>query len=301
VSRGRIIISALRRSGSTIFWRCFRNATEALCFDEPFNPNLIRLPRPHEKNIDAEYLRLLNQDPMAFWNAFHPIYPVEELDPSLKPQTAEWLEWMCDGSAPIVLDTTRCWNKIDALADRMGSNTYLIHLHRAPAAFAASHLLPSDMTGSLLGKWNLFKRRRAFFHMDGGFNFWGIEDIVGNGDQSAFASRILQDTGLTDRFYSWTAHAKLLYFWKVAYSRVEEAGRSAFGDRFCSVSYEDFSRTPEKVLTEIQDCTGLSMEMGHLPNVRPSTSVFRAGDSRWYEAAEKVGLPTEREFLFRLP
>jgi hypothetical protein len=157
------------------------------------------------------------------------------------------------------------------------------------------------MTGSLLGKWNLFKRRRAFFHMDGGFNFWGIEDIVGNGDQSAFASRILQDTGLTDRFYSWTAHAKLLYFWKVAYSRVEEAGRSAFGDRFCSVSYEDFSRTPEKVLTEIQDCTGLSMEMGHLPNVRPSTSVFRAGDSRWYEAAETVGLPAKREFLFRLP
>lgn len=301
MSRKRIIISALRRSGSTIFWRCFRNATDALCFDEPFNPNLIRLPHPHEKNIDAEYLRLLNQDPTAFWDAFHPIYPVEELDPSLKPQTVEWFEWICDSPAPVVLDTTRCWNKIDALADRVESNTYLVHLHRAPASFAASHLLPSGINGSLLGKWDLFKRRRAFFDMDEGFNFWGIEDIVGNGSQSAFASRILRDTGLADRFYSWMAHAKLLYFWKVAYSKVEGAGQSTFGDRFLSVSYEEFSRAPEKVLGVIRDRTGLSLEMERLPDVIPSTSVFRAGDSRWYEAAEKVGLPAEREFLFRLP
>jgi hypothetical protein len=183
----------------------------------------------------------------------------------------------------------------------MGSNTYLIHLHRAPAAFVASHLLPSDMNGSLLGKWDLFRRRRRFFDMDGGFNFWGIEDIVGHGARSAFASRILQDAGLANRFYSWTAHTKLLYFWKMAYSRVEEAGQSAFGDRFLSVSYEDFSRAPKKVLGKIQDRTGLSVEMDHLPDVRPSTSVFRADDSRWYEAAETAGLPTESQFLFRLP
>ncbi len=270
-----------------------------MCFDEPFNPNLIRLPRVHEKNIDAEYLRLLDQDACAFWEAIHPIYPLDELQPVLKPQTAEWLDWLSDQAQSLVLDTTRCWNKIDALADQETDDTYLIHLHRSPAGFTASHLLPSDMKSSLLGKWDLFKRRRKFFDMDGGFNFWRIEDIVGHGLQSAFASQILRDAGGAERFYSWKAHAKLLYFWKTAYSKVEDEGRAAFGDRFLSVSFERFSRRPKKVLAEIQADTGLSMDISCLPNVRPASPVFREGHARWFEAAERVGLPADAQFLFR--
>jgi hypothetical protein len=270
-----------------------------VCFDEPFNPNLIRLPRAHEKKIDTEYLRLLDQDACTFWNTIHPIYPLDELQPALKPQTAKWLDWLSHHAQRLVLDTTRCWNKIDALADQEMDDTYVIHLHRAPAAFAASHLLPSDLNSSLLGKWHLFKRRRAFFAMEGGFNFWGIEDIVGSGPQSAFGSQILQDAEFAERFYSWKAHAKLLYFWKAAYSKVEDAGQAAFGDRFLSISFERFSRRPKKVLGEIQSATGLSLDMSCLPDVRPATSVFRQGHTRWFEAAERVGLPTDAQFLFR--
>ncbi len=270
-----------------------------MCFDEPFNPNLIRLPRPHPKNVDDEYLRLLDRDARAFWEAFRPVYPLEELDAALKPQTADWLGWLSDRADRLVLDTTRCWNKIEALADHTGPDTYLIHLHRSPAGFTASHLLPSDLDGSLWGKWHLFRRRRTFFDMDSGFNFWNVEDIVGNGPRSAFATQILQDSRLADRFYSWEAHLQLLYFWKIAYSKVEEAGRDAFGDRFLSVPFERFSRRPKEVLGEIQTATGVSLDMSSLPGVRPASSVFQQGDARWFDGAERVGLPTDAQFLFR--
>lgn len=301
MSRKRILISSLRRSGSTIFWRCFRDASEALCFDEPFNPNLIRLPSPHRKNVDDEYLQLLDRDARTFWETFSPIYSLDELDPALHPQTAGWLQWLCDRAARVVLDTTRCWNKIDALAEHAGADTYLIHLHRSPAGFTASHLLPSDLDGSLWGKWHLFRRRRSFFDMNGGFNFWNLEDIVGKGAQSAFATRILQDPRLAERFYAWESHLQLLYFWKVAYSKVEDAGAAAFGDRFLSVSFERFSRHPETVLGEIQDATGLSLDARRLPDVRPASPVFQQDDPRWLDAADRVGLPADDEFLFRPP
>jgi len=299
VSRKRVIISALRRSGSTIFWRCFRRASGALCFDEPFNPTLIQLPNPHEKNVCREYIDVLKTDSEAFWNSYAPIYPVDELSDALHQGQVAWLQWLMRRKDEVVIDTTRCWNKVGHLAEAVDGNVYFIHLHRSPAGFAASHLLPSEFTSSLAGRWQLFKRRRRFFEMTSGFNYWNMEEVTGCGPQSAYGVKILGDRALAERFYSWAAHTRLMYFWKDAYERVEQAGESAFEDRYMSVSYERFSREPETVLTEVQQRTGLSLDVERLPDVKPSKPVFQEGNSRWYEAAEKAGLEANRQVLFR--
>jgi len=132
-----------------------------------------------------------------------------------------------------------------------------------------------------------------------GFNHWNIEEITGHGPQSAYSVKILGDEEMAEQFYSWTAHTRLMYFWKDANERVEQAGKSTFRDRYISVSYERFSREPKAVLTEIQQRTGLSLNLERLPEVNPSKSVFQEGDSRWYEAAEKVGLSMSSQTLFR--
>jgi len=299
VSRKRIIISALRRSGSTIFWRCFRQAAKALCFDEPFNPILMQLPRPHEKNVYGEYVDVLETDSKAFWDSYAPIYSLDELSNDFRHGQAVWLQWLMRRHNEVVIDTTRCWNKVRRLAEVVDGKVYFIHLHRSPAGFAASHLLPSELTSSLAGRWQLFKRRRRFFEMTSGFNYWNMEEITGRGPQSAYGVMILGDEELAERFYSWAAHTRLMYFWKDAYERVEQAGKSAFGDRYMSVSYERFSREPETVLTEVQQRTGLSLDVERLPDVKPSKPVFQEGNSRWYEAAEKAGLEANRQVLFR--
>ena len=198
------------------------------------------------------------------------------------------------------MDTTRCWNKMEALAHVVDGDAYLIHLHRSPAGFTASHLLPSELKSTLRGRWQLIKRRNTFFDRMSGFNYWNVEDITGHGPWSAYDTNILRENGTNpSHFYSWKAHVRLLYFWKDAYDKVEHTGRELFGDRFLSVSYEQFSRKPRRVLTDIQDRTGLSVDMSSLPHVQPSSSGFREDDTRWYEAAEIVGLPADHQFLFR--
>lgn len=281
----KIIISALRRSGSTIFWKCFRESTTATCFDEPFNPKLSQLPKEHKKRVYKEYIDYLRTHREEFWNIFSPIYPLDELKPDFSYEQANYLRHLLNISTDVVVDTTRCWCKINSLNNLTDSNTFLIHLHRSASGFVASHLIPSDDKGyrAILRKW---KRKRSFWTRNSDFNKWNMEDVCGRDPLSAFSLQILKDNATIEKFYNAPAVLRLLKFWSVAFLKVENEGREAFGDRFISISFEEFCQNPTSILDVVAYKTGLEFDFKKLPLVKASNNSFMGKSKKWDSAAE---------------
>ena len=142
----KIIICTLRRSGSTVFWKAFRENTDFKCYDEPFNPGLSVLPKEHRKEVYGEYIDLINEDATLFWRKFSAISPIEENKSSLTSEQKDYFRYLLDSAEDVVIDTTRCWNKLESLKEVLEPYPHIfIHLYRDPIAFASSHLLPSEI------------------------------------------------------------------------------------------------------------------------------------------------------------
>ncbi|MFB6225395.1 MAG: hypothetical protein ABEI13_02970 [Candidatus Paceibacteria bacterium] len=250
----KVIINTLRRSGSTILWRTLRRGTNAICFDEPFNPEIIKLPTNNKKETLDEFIDLLNKSGDMFWKRYSPIHPIYEIKESNKSHV-DWLEWLLKQRKDVVIDTTRCWNKQNLISEISASNVFMIHLYRAPASFASSHILPSELKSSFLGRLELLKRRIRFFNLDKGYDYWNMEKIIGKGPKSIFDIKVLNSNISSETFYSWRAHTKLMYFWKIANDKIKRMGRSMFGERFLSVSYEKFCTRTNEVIEEIENNT----------------------------------------------
>ncbi|WP_099237328.1 hypothetical protein [Synechococcus sp. BDU 130192] len=292
----KIIILALRRSGSTIFWQCFREATNARCFDEPFNPKIFQIPQEHSKGNLKEFIDLLKTEGELFWQLFDPIYPQEELKKGFTAEQNAYLTKLLSLNEDVVIDSTRCWNKISALGDITDSDTFLIHLHRAPASWITSHLLPSEEKKYLL--LNL-KRKKTFWTRKIDFNRWNMEDILGRELLSPFHSFILKDAQLTEYFYRAPAVYRLMKFWALVFQEVESTGRKVFGKRFISVHFEDFCIDPINTLGLIGSKTGLCFDFKKLPSIRLPSPAFMNSNENWQQAAQYWELPDDIHYLFR--
>ena len=110
-----VFIVGLRRSGTTAFWKTLKQDKRFFSLDEPFNPKLIELPKEHEKNVRKEFIELLSNDKKKFWDAFSPIYPIQELEFGLKKEQIEYLRYLIEFKNKILIDTTRCHFKIEDL------------------------------------------------------------------------------------------------------------------------------------------------------------------------------------------
>lgn len=294
----KIVIVAARRSGSTIFWKCFRQATQATCFDEPFNPWLNKLPQEHAKQVCQEYINYLKKYHKRFWEFFSPIYPLEELKSSWSPSQVLYLHELLQQDRNVVIDTTRCWNKISELQQVAPSDTFLIHLHRAPASFVTSHLLPSDdaRRSSFL---RTIRRKQSFWTRDSDYNKWNMVEIFGTGLLSAFHLLILKEHKIAERFYNAPAAYKLLKFWSIAFEKVEAEGNNCFGSNFMSVRFEDFCKSPMTILKQVSKKTGLEFDFGRLPRILPVKPAYQVGSQQWKKAACYWGLSESNEYLFR--
>lgn len=292
----KIIIIALRRSGSTIFWRCFREATNATSFDEPFNPKLFQLPKEHPKQNLGEFINLLNEEKDLFWNLFHPIYPQDELKKKLTYEQATYLKKILSLDKNVIIDSTRCWNKISSLKELSDPDTFLIHLHRAPASWVTSHLLPSEQKQLLL--LNL-KRKGTFWTRKYDFNRWNMEDVLGREFLSPFHLLFLKDDHLAEKFYDSSGAYRLLKFWSLAFQEIENNGKILFGDRFLSIRFEDFCSSPKKILGKVSDKTGISFNFNKLPNIKLPSQAFMSSSKNWQAAACYWNLPDNIEYLHR--
>jgi hypothetical protein len=180
----KLIIVGLRRSGTTIFWRTFRQDRRLLCYDEPFNPNLWVLPERSGLKAPEEFRALLENDPRAFWEAFTPIHFTQELKEGLSDRQRAWLRFVGESGQRVVVDTTRCAFKIRALAEE-APGAVLVHLYRPPESLASSHLLPSSEGNR--GRIKRWAARRGFWTRRERYNGWSFESIIGRSATSLFA------------------------------------------------------------------------------------------------------------------
>jgi len=284
----RLIIQGLRRSGTTIFWQSFRQDPRLLCYDEPFNQYIHTLPDRGILKHHEEFARLVEQDGPGFWEQFSPIHFTDELRERMSDRQREYLEYLGRTGEQVVLDTTRCHFKVAALHEDH-PEAVLVHLFRDPASQVSSHLLPSHP--GLKGKVRRYLHRRGFWNRDSNYDHWSFESIVGRPPHSLFAKR-LREAGLDpDEVYRMPAVGRLLAYWKISYDRVESDGRSCFGERFVSQSFETFCGDPAPSLKRIYDRLGLDLPDLDLGRIHPPNTAYEPDSPEWRRYRDRLEIP----------
>lgn len=281
-----IFIVGLRRSGTTIFWRMFRDDDRLLCLDEPFNPLLSDLPRPHEKGTRAEFIDIYESQPDVFRRKFSPIEPKEEVETGLTDGQAEYLTWLLGQNRHVVCDFTRCAFKIEDL-HRIDPSAVLVHLHRRPESVATSHLLPS---GS--GTWRRplanIARRLSFWWRRGWYDNWNFETIIGKSADSPFGE-ILRSMGVcAERIYDLPAVGRIMAYWAVVYEVVEHSAEQSFSGQFASKKYENFCSSPGDEIAETYKLAGLSAQETAAGDVHDPKPPYQAGSHHWVELKDAL-------------
>ena len=282
----KIIICTLRRSGSTVFWKAFRDNTNFTCYDEPFNPGLAILPKEHKKQVYAEYIELIKKDPKQFWNTYSPINPVEENKPQLSSEQKAYFKYLLDSDEHVVIDTTRCWNKLASLKEVLEPYPHLfIHLHRDPIAFTSSHLLPSEISS-----WRLRRKlQKEFWTKKDDYNYWKMEEVMGKLNNSAFEELVLKNyADDAVNFYDQPAYIKLLIFWKIANEAIKKNALQLFGSNYVSVQFEEFLNNPARIAKQISEMGEFNFNLNQI-KLKTANPGFDIKNSKW----NKIGINYE--------
>ncbi|MEO1672312.1 MAG: hypothetical protein AAFR77_16305, partial [Cyanobacteria bacterium J06631_2] len=193
---------------------------------------------------------------------------------------------------------TRCWHKLSSLQKILGEDACFIHLHRAPASWATSHMLPSEQMSMKYFRLN-YRRKKSFWTRKTDFNRWKLEDVLGKEFLSPFHLVFLKNDRLAEKFYESTAISRLLKFWSLAFEETEKKGKALFGERFISIRYEDFCMEPVQTLQYISEKTGLPFNLEKIPIVKSPSPAFLASNKEWKKAAQYWDLPNDAKFLHR--
>ena len=90
------------------------------------------------------------------------------------------------------------------------------------------------------------------------------------------------------------ALVRLLAYWHYHYHYLEKEGPRLFGDRFCSLRYEDFAFEPSDTMNSLYQWIGLDAPEGVVySDVHQPKSAYHAKDRRWSEAARIAGFSEE--------
>lgn len=300
-----IVIVGLRRSGTTAFWGMWRQDPRFACYDEPFNHLLSNVANPAWDEIPhsaREYRTLYEADPARFWQTFVPVPRHEELQDGLSDKQARYLAWLQGTGEHSCIDVTRCHYKLESLHE-LDPEAVVVHLYRPPANWVTSVVQPS--TTHIKRKSNPairalrtaqlrtlgYRFRQAFWDARGSHRFKGFDEIIGDHVGSFFGVR-LHEAGLDpEAVYALPDVGRLLAFWKLHYELVEREGPRLFGDRFLSVNFNDFCRSPSDVLRHVYDRAGLVSPSFDVSRIHPPPPPFAAGDPRWEAYGERFDLP----------
>lgn len=289
----KIVVVSLRRSGSTIFWRALREALGIDGYDEPYSPVWKRLPNRHFKRTDEELYEKFCHDPLRFWDHYCTIAPQDESQDRFTEREAAYWQYLTEERSKYLIDETRIHCRLRHLRELVGEECFLIHLHRSPAGFATSHLLPTLHLPRFTGRWFTFRGKREFFTRERGFNVWDLEDCIGYGRSSAFACRSFLQNDDIQVIESGTALEKLLLYWRVTYEEVETVGQLAFGKRFISVSFENFCVNPEPLIRALGlTADSLSSALEKIDRlVHPAKDPHQKERKEWLTIANKLNYP----------
>jgi Sulfotransferase family len=281
----KIITFALRRSGSTAFWKVFDSNQKYFALDEPCNPKLAQLPHIHHKGTWGNFIKIYNASPEKFRQLFSPIPESEELNEYLSDSFEVYIKYLLYQQKSWFMDLTRCHLKVKLLSD-IFPDAKAIHLYRKPSGFVSSHMIPSyggvrAVRDRILNKYVFWYRRR-------GYNMWSIENIYNSWFHtvvSYFPKLGLPETALEVK----GAYEKLLLYWLFHYRFMEKYGRKFFNGRFFTLCFDEFCENPSKKLSELSGCSSDEIshfDLSHLKSVSPG---YKIDNKRWKTSMTKVG------------
>ncbi|VVT14395.1 hypothetical protein [Erythrobacter sp. EC-HK427] len=282
--RSMIVISGLRRSGTTALWECFRHSAAIAAFDEPFHPRLAAGDRSNPKGTWRELAAFFEEHPDI---APPPIDPLAELSSVSDDAQRDYLEQLGRANSHVAIDVVRCWNRLPALYSKQ-EDVLTVQLVRDPQSWITGHLLPSGK-----GTWKKALadryRRASFFTRKGYFDNYHYETII--------AEALRQDhrlwravTPSAAELAKAPAFIKLLAFWWGTNAVLRRALLAA-GQPSVLTTLHDLSHDPGAVLQAIASAAGWDVEElrhDHITGTRPSVG---AENPQWREAARFLGIP----------
>lgn len=300
-----VFILGLRRSGTTAFWKMWRQDPRFVCYNEPFNPLLRRAGDPAWPESGREYREfnaLYQQDPDRFWATFAPIDRTGELQDDLTDKQARYLAWLLAQGEHVCTDITRAQFKLESL-HRVCPDAVVVHLYRPPANWVTSIVQPS--TGHFERKTRRLKLlrtaqvmlrsyrfRRDFWEARDAHRFKGFDELIGAWPGSHFGVR-LQEAGMDPQeVYAMPDVGRLLAFWKLHVEHVERDGPRLFGPRFVSVNFNDFCRDPSDTLSTVYRAGGLDASTFDVQGIHAPPPPYAADDPRWAAYARQLDLPS---------
>ena len=291
----RIIILGLRRSGTTAFWRTWRQDERFVCFDEPFNHFTGLVDDPSWRSLrytSIEKQKLWERDPKEFWDHFVSIDRLGELRRGMSDHERSYLTWLLGSAEHVCIDFTRCHFKIADLK-QAAPDAVLVHLRRPPQNWLTSIVFPSgDKLNRLKSRrlriWRKFKlrtrnmlSRRTFWRAQQGFRSHAYEQIIGTGAHSLFGYR-LRELGLEpESVCEMPLVGRLLALWKLYSEEVETEAPKHFGDRFLSVNFNTFCRSPKEVISQVYDRLGEEAPSFDFSGIRPPHAPFQPSAQQW--------------------
>ena len=288
----KIFLIGLRRSGTTAFFELFRQDRRLVCFDEPFNPMIRDIPDRDEWGTKREFIDVYDKAPVVFWAKYAELDGLDELRPGLDARHQAWLSYLIAAAPDTFMDFTRVHFKLAGL-HAMAPDAVLVHVHRSPAAFAASHLLPSIWKQGRAFKY--WRQKNRLWRTMKKYNHWGLETVIGRSPRS-LCGEMMRAAGIdADAVYGANAATRLAAFWLLALRRAQVDGQALFGGNYLQIPFEAFTRAPDAYIAEIYKRAGLPAGEIDVSGIRPASGNPFPGHAGWKEVAEIIGIDPERE------
>lgn len=289
-----VLISGLRRSGTTAFWETFRKDGQLLCLDEPFHPGLWTDPSTNQKGTWTELLAILRCESEHKLTEAVAIGPLDELTFDVTRQQKEYLRHLYRQHRRVVVDSVRVWSKLYPLSD-IPESPLIIHLVRHPQSWVTAHLLPSSTRPSYRRRLSNIYRQHSFFSRRGLYNNWQYQEIIEAAcrSQSRDAVSFWREIGKTAEEVSrQPAYRRLLAFWWAAVLRTERQLAQLRAEKHVTVTMEEFQAAPRAVFNSLYQKAGWPLDKSlTFDHVSLSRTAWKNTSVNWREGMQWAGIP----------
>lgn len=284
-----LILQGMRRSGTTIVYDALAQDPSLTLWYEPLAAAVkpavgggsgAREVDPFEgvRAARAEFLAARGLSDPTPLNLGGPRDAALEFDREFPPLVADYLRFLLDRPDPVAAKFTRIYAKVPAVATLFPAAGF-VHLVRDPRAVVASYLFGKGRKNEpQAGPPDVFFSRRSER------TAWSSYPI------SEFVRREYRAEGLPEP----TDLERVLLVWRFTYERVRLDAARAYGERAIQLRHEDYCADPACELARIYALDGRTSPAEVVSwakaNVRPPGPIHAAGDRRWREAFERMGM-----------
>jgi Sulfotransferase family len=289
-----LFIQGMRRSGTTILYDALLDDPELSCFYEPLREEKETVgggSGARDLDVFAETRAIRDRFrrerypdlPIDAFNWGGPREPALELEPELPEHCVDLLRHLIElgyaaGTADTVIKETRLYLKVAALHS-LDPEGALVHVVRDPRAVTASIVL-----GRNRRRQRKLRTPDHFFADRVDRKLWSSREI---------SARLEERSGYPAIGDPSNAE-RVLLVWRLTCEAARIDGLRLFGSRYLLLRNEDLRTDPagsiERVYRTLDRPVPEQVASWARTNVRPPQEPYAAGDPRWREAVERLGM-----------